>query len=368
VIELVAPSERRDFGPGAIDELREHLRCVESQTVLSPLAGPEDVLIDPHSGLTRSGGYRYSESALRRLCGVLSPGLSALLFNLAGTDSTQRVGDAIEVFNRCALLCFDRVRQYVFLRHTGTGTIDGIVGGRQYHRWSNVELLRRVESLIADEVLPVQFAEASLEGRAFILRYGQPEPAFVLPEGDRTAEFFGGFQFCNSESGEYSTRAAATLVRGLCGGRAINRANEGYRAIHGRGFAQQLDRIFNNASKQLRPMGKLGPQMSRLRGVLLCAGGGEKAHLARCEALAQQLMGRWIQSNHARSIVLRTMSGDSAGSPPVDFRDAYELYSRRTAYDFFHAMTAEAKSLRFRYQEPIEQTAYDLLVGKFNLS
>lgn len=360
-------------------ELLQELQRSFRSTSLRPLKHPQEVMLDQDCRVLRT--FHYSTPALSAVCRLLGRGLTQLVFDLGGVErpgSVRRPVDlemAMRIFNDTVKLRFDtklKGRQLVMDRQYAR--IDGLVGPR-YELYQNLELYEHANQWLAKGPVPVKFHEAILMGRRLALRYRTESALFEVPTQRKTGEpFFGGYHLGNSETGDYSIRAAVVIIRQWCDNKALAEFAEGGRVNHIRSkqFEQRLYRLLERVQLQACAATTLKGHVLRLMAKPLGLGQSEENQATRSQQLLQRLERFGMSTQLAKRVFERMLTSgsyraDSVVEASLRKAELWEQYSRRTEYDVFNAITFVAKALSMDSQERLERLAYQLMLGKISL-
>lgn len=354
-------------------ELVEYLDRQAANTQIVSISRPQEVLLDTSARV--QGRYRMTTAALSQLCSNLAPGLSQLVGSLSGSHVQQQglddnsgndPGLAIRFINDLVKLRFPRVDGYSMITDQSTGRIDGFVG-RKYAFFSNQDFVDRLADFVADTKPAVVFSEAALQGRRLILRYRTADPAFEIPQNAKVNEpYFGGFHFGNSETGDCSVKAATSILRVWCSNRAVSEFQSGSKIPHIRGaaFHRRLAELLDRIADQAEDIPKLRDGIVQLANTPLGLGIDNETHDKRVKTLQTRLQKRGLKADFAREVIEHTLLyGSYRAAALQGGQNPMTVYSSRSAYDLFNALTHRAKTMSLDGQERAEQIAFSM-IGK----
>lgn len=375
-ITITVRPEAFSFTSSQEPDLLEALSEADRNTVITPLNGPQDVLLNPDTGQTYDG-YNYTDVSLPQICRLASPGLIQVLLDVSGqwrkpAEDRRHYSSvqAVDIFNRLVKLRFERkMTEVQFVRDTKRKIIDGVVGVR-YRYLSNSDFFTNVKRIYKDT--DTAFFEAMLYGRNLVLRYAHTEDSNIAPActiGDD--KYLVGYHFANSEIGGRSVRTAIFVGQPTTRYAALSpyRDGSGGRVIHsGRGFERRLHTLLGMATSRIPSQYEIecGGRALLARSLQL----GTKLHDKTMKNLVSLLNRRKLKLSFSKRVVSsmasrgRDETNSIADYMPDERRLALES---RTAYDFFVALIREARGLPLDQQELAEQVAYGLLTGKITI-
>ncbi len=374
---LYVDSPVQTFSADDAAPFREVLRAQDRFTVVTPVDRFEQLTLAP-DGTTQRGGYRLSPVAFRQLCRAVSPGLYDAASHVAGlrrTEGTDRdtfsVPDAIAMVNiavrRRYRACLDGLQ---IVRDGRTGVVEGLIG-RGYRRLPNFELFERAVDTLRSYRHPATFSGANLQGRYAVLHFRYTDAMFAAPAPrDFSDQLCWGFYFCNSEIGDGSLRATNTVVRLCDDTRSLAPFGSRGRLTHaGRDFARRFEQLLNNVADRRPDPERTRAGVVRLIGQSLGFTENEAEIERRFNQLVDRLVGRKLNRSAARRVVRRVMTQGSYDRSAVsDVRYVSRSdWAARTLYDFYCAMIRTAVSFQITVRERVEQLAYALLTGRFNV-
>lgn len=347
----------------------------DRHTVVVPLDQPEQLLLTPDCR-TQKGGFRLGGTAFRQLCRAACPGLSNVVADVAGLRRQRDEADRARFSLADALMVLNTVVRRRFrtdldgmqaVRDTRTGVIDGLVG-RTYRRLPNLELYQRCAEVLRTYRVPVAFHGANLYGRYVVLHYQAPAPLFAVAGPGGPDAHHAGLYYSNSETGDGSVRAAATLVRAASATKALGHFGRAGRLIHaGKDFARRFEQLLNRAAESRPEPARLRAGAEALLARPLGFGGTEDADEKRFVDLAQTLQVKGLSAGLAKRAVRAALVQGSFDRATADARYARPAWAGRTAYDLYNALTRVACGLPITVRERVEQMAYALLTGRLTL-
>jgi hypothetical protein len=355
-------------------KLVDTLEKYHKRTSTIILTCPNDVFFDSKGRV--QGRYELSTLALTSLCSKLLPGLAQTVNNLAGSFvrddqelSASTIHDpvlALRWINDTIKLRFEKIKGFSLVVDTECGRIEGIVG-RKYAFLPNLELYRRAKEFVSKLDRPAAFNEAALIGRRLMLRFREIDPLFNL--GARLPEqYYGGYHFANSETGDCSVKASAVIVRQQGDSKSISEFADGSKIAHIKGkafdrkFAELLDRVRIKTSEQIHSHES---NMIRLMQTNLGLGNNDQTHKRRVKQLETFLQKHGLHSEFSQSVVRHVLVQGSHRTALVQVHQKpMQVYSTRTLLDLYNALTYRAKTLPLEEQEVAEQLAYKVLIGK----
>lgn len=361
------------FNKNSFQDLQRHLRAVDRNSTISPIADPEELMLG-RDGRTKRGGYRYTASSFRKVTQYLAAGLSTLLSDLGGetrrtgvTDSMLDGHQARVIFNNMIQLRFELLAPYRLLRNEQDKTIDGVVG--QKHRsLENITMLEFADSAVSSRE-DIAFYQAGLLNRRLVLWYRARQPMFVKEINERAWRFFHGYYFRNSESTGTSVCGGLTIFtrRGAC----LSPFTKDTRVTHiGRDFTHRLNKMFQNvlgAETSPEKYSKCVDQLleTPLRYAELTDNEQRETYHRRfCKGLENLGMPqKW-----ASEIFDKTMR---IGSKELDDLQHYFqpqlAYGDKTQFDIICPIMSMAKGLPLNKREAVEQVAFKVLNGQFEM-
>lgn len=372
---LFATPATRHFGHQAEADLSRELTKLERATSVRHVGSVRELCLDGDGSLP--GGYRYTEPAFRQVCALACKGLYSMVLDLSGVyrsgESLREdysFSGAIDLFNAVVRRRFNgrfsgKVR---IVKDSGGKLVDGVLGPK-YNYLENRAVYDMSKEAVASSQAKVRFHEAAISGRRLLIRYAHKKPLFELATiGHGVESFHGGYHFSNSEiAGEASVRAAVILLRRPDGTVSLGRFGTGRLAHTGKDFAKKLSKMFQSVLSAPQDATTLRKQVDLIRASPLNLGGTDQERDAQLEYLATTLHRQGVAKNVAGRIAVSAMqygSYDKVGTPKMLTREALE---KRTVYDFYSALTREARELPLAAREAVEQAAYGLLNGKIKL-
>lgn len=374
-MSIALPPTTREFGEAQEEEFLTHVREIDAQTTTVPIERPADVAL-ADDGTLAQDGYHFSLLAFSQLCQCVASGLSMLVEDLSGLrrrsasfDSVVSLPIAARILNTCVELRFRAEKGpygRLMIRDTKRRVVEGIVGPG-YRYLPHCELYEGVREMLEQADPPARFAGAWLLGRRLSLcMLGEP-PLFRTRVGDT---FYGGYYFSNSEAGECSVGAAFLVGREGAEERCIGGvAGGGSKLAHaGRSFRKKLAHLLTSTLVDPRHVERLARNADKLlEHPLAVLGEDGRMDKSRVEILVDRLSSHGMGRPTAREVLRWAVYAGLRGEViPAKLRPA-EIASR-TWYDVFVAMLRRAQLLPPAAREAVEQTAYNLLLGKFKLN
>lgn len=362
-VKMFSSIDKSKPGYGA---LQDQLEVMAATVQLKPLNRPEDVLLAFDGTID---GYRLTTTALRQVCRRLSRGLAQLVFDVAGLYGTRSLVEprlAIHAINALIKLRFrDTLAGCQLICNRLDMTIDGIVGAR-YRFIHNRDLVMRCHDHLV-QVGQVVFHEATLYGRKLVVRYRQPEPAFVL-NGPVTDRFFCGYHFANSEVGDTALKCAVILLRAGTNTAAMAAYAQSSRLPHvqGKAFERKFTSFLAKVQLRIDPARELLPKLEQLQTLLLGIQEPGEQFIQQRKAIVRMLMARGLSQDAAKQACRLAIIRGSYPEPAVaenDEKALFDRYRSRSYFDLFNAVGALAKGEVPEYQEKLERVAYKLLIG-----
>lgn len=359
----------------AQNKIADALEAQAKATELISIRTPQQIMFNSKGYL--GDNLRFSAPALPSVCGLLVQGLSQMTKSLcSGRGKTQEDAEpelALQIYNDLVKRRFKRVAGRLLVVDKRTGTVDGVISER-YAYLSNAELFERTQEFIRKAPQPAKFHTGSLYGRRLLLRYRHPDPLFTVPTERKTDEpFFGGYHFCNSESGDCTVRGAVLIIRQFCDNQAIGELAEGGRISHVRNaaFEEKLGKLFEKLRKKSEETSKYKDNVQRLLDEPLGLDADAALYAARVKSLLSQLTRFGLTAGMSRVVLGHALAaGSYSVSVNVDAADrgwldrSREGYARRNEYDVFNALTNVSKSLEPSARERLEQIAFGMLTGR----
>lgn len=348
------------------------LEKYHKRTTSIVLTRPEDAYFDAKARM--QGRYQLSSLALSNLCSRLLPGLAQTINNLAGSNinsdeelALSQLHDpvlALRWINDTIKLRFDKIKGYSLVIDTELRRVEGLVG-RKYAFLPNLTLYQRAKEFISKAGRPAVFNEAALMGRRLMLRFKENDLLFDV---NKSEQFYGGYHFANSETGDCSIKASSIIVRQLGDTKAVSEFADGSKVAHVKGkafeqkFDELLDRVRIRTTEQITAH---ETNMYRLVQTNLGLGVDETAHAKRVRQLEQLLQRKGVQADVSQSVIKHVLVQGSQLTTAIQaHKKPMQLYATRTYLDLYNALTTRAKTLPLDEQEVLEQLAYKLLTGK----
>jgi len=364
--------------PNAQAEFEQLLARQFANTEAVALNRPQELLMDSRGRV--QGRYRWTAPALSQLCAILAPGLSQTVQSVAGPAAYSRKTDAksgyqpalaISLLNALLRLRFEKLDGYQLVIDVVQQQIAGLVG-RRYAFISNLDFYERLKDFVSSELPTYTFQEAAIHGRRMALRYRSMQPVISIDHPPYVGEnFYAGVHFGNSETGDCSVKAAATIVRKGWNTVALSPFGLGYKLPHIRGkrferkFAEMLSKVYTLTSS----LNELAPAIESLMATGLKLGSAAESHSKQVTKLRRRLIQLGLRSSLVTEIVDRALIFGSYNTDLTQTRQhPLEAYASRTVFDLFNALSFRAKFVSLDGQERAEQLAYNLLLGRVNLS
>jgi hypothetical protein len=321
------------------------------------------------------GGYRYTSTAFKQVCGLACPGLHQAVVDLSGIRRTSMqprcdysFADAIEIFNRALRIRYQerfdgKVR---LIKDVNQRLVEGVMGPK-YNYLENRTLYDIAKDAMATSPARVRFLEALLEGRRLLLRFVHDRPLFAVDthpgaDGER---FSGGYHISNSEiGGEASVRVTTLLYRHRAATTSLGPFPGRRPLAHiGKDFAKKLNRVFAGAMAVHQDGKLLAQRVRQLMALPLELGHDEEQREERLDDLSLLLHRQNIPRGLARRIILATISYGSDPSGPLP-RAPERLRRGRTWFDLYSTLTRESRGLDMTVMEAVEQAAFQILLGR----
>jgi hypothetical protein len=363
----------KSFRQGEDKALERYLAEVERNTTICPIADPEELVIGP-DGTTRRGGYRFTSNSFRHVAQLLAPGLSKFLPDLAGEVLRKDVDEemldahhARDIFNKLAHLRFPALRRCRLLRDEKAKTIDGVVG--QKHRsLENLNMLDATRSALESNGSDLRLYAASVASRKLMLWYRACEPMFTRDIHGYPWSFYHGYYFRNSESTGTSVRGGFTVFtkHGSC----LTPFTKQSRVSHiGRDFTKRLSKMFQYILGSEVPRQALATSVDSMTQTSLGYTATDDKERRKFKASFIKALGslglpqRWAGEAFEDTLAIGSL--DMLGRQPLllTSRD----YAQRTHFDIFCPLVRMARDLPMAQRERVEQVAYKVLTGKFEI-
>lgn len=373
---LYQPPAIVKFSARDTTRLGQYLRDMDAATTLNPVMEPAELQLDERTRRTKRGGYTYTTPGFAQVTQLLAPGLSKLLPDLAGMVATPDDRDryisgarAIKIFNDVIDLRFEQFSPYRVIRHETGKTIEGLVGAK--HQFlENLSLYDQVSDVVLKNRPDVPLYGGLLSGRRLALWYRSRQPLFTLPMSPKPWPFYYGYYFCNGEATGMAVRGTLAVFtpQGVCLGPY---RRHGGRVTHtGKEFFQRLGALFETLTTADLPEKELKEGAQAL--LVTPLGFGDlrtmRERRKRETVLTNTLSGLGIPQKLSRDImheaVLIGRETDPGKRPALE---PSRLYASRMLFDLFTPLLRWALQLDFSRRERVEQAAYDVLTGKFNL-
>ncbi|HEY2158944.1 MAG TPA: hypothetical protein VGH33_25160, partial [Isosphaeraceae bacterium] len=187
--ELYVYPESLAYGAAQEAALAAKLAATDRVTQ-TPYVGALAQLQLDHEGRL-PGGYRYTLTAFKQVCGLACPGLHQAVVDLSGVRRTSvqprydySFPDAVEVFNKALRIRYaerfdGKVR---LIKDVDRRLVEGVMGPK-YNYLENRALYDIVRDAMASSPVKTRFLEAVLEGRRLLVRFVHARPLFALDAG-----------------------------------------------------------------------------------------------------------------------------------------------------------------------------------------
>jgi hypothetical protein len=369
--ELYVYPESLAYGAAEEAALAAKLAATDRVTQ-TPYVGAMSQLQLDHEGRL-PGGYRYTLTAFKQVCGLACPGLHQAVVDLSGVRRTSvqprydySFPDAVEVFNKALRIRYaerfdGKVR---LIKDVDRHLVEGVMGPK-YNYLENRSLYDIARDAMASSPVRTRFLEAVLEGRRLLLRFVHAKPLFTVDVGAGAEAFSGGYHISNSEIGGEASVRVTTLL--YCHRTATTSLGpfpgRGPLAHTGKDFAKRLKRTFAGALAVVQDGAALARRVQALLGAPLDLGTGETQREERLDDMSLLLHRQNIPRGLARRIVLATMSygSDPPGQLP---RAPARPRPGRTWFDLYSTLTRESRGLDMTVMEAVEQAAFQILLGR----
>jgi len=367
----VRPS-RHYFRRGQADELAALLETMESETTITPLMSPTELLLD-NNGYTRDG-YRLTTLSFKEVCHFICPGSKVMLNDLAGMTGKRGQDDplsdgtmAVNFFNEVLDLRFPLLEGYRVIRNERQKLIEGIVGSKQ-RILDNLTLFNQTQETIRTVSEESEFWSAAILGRKMLLWYRKPDPLFSRTIArDNVLRFFPGYYFCNGEARGTSVRGTTAIYtrHGVC----LGPYDEyGGRLAHiGRDFNRRLDKMFGAILSKELPVNELEAGCdSMFQQPLGYAGLDKEGRQERKSQLTRALAELKVPSRIGEELVDdAAFLGHTTEQEHTPRYDTERLFQSRTVFDLFCRLIGTARKINTRRREILERAGYQMLLGKF---
>lgn len=359
---------RRDQAEGFAAELR--LRATATSVRAFSTVADLQLLED---GTTRSGGYRLTRDAFRKVAALCGTGLSHFLAELAGVVRTARnANDAVDgrlaryVWNNMIDLRATTLSPYRLLCDTRNRTLDSLVGG-SYHMPSNHDVFQAAVDALRGPWPTMQFYAGSLVGRTMVSWFREPTAWTRIGE----LAFYRGYYVAAAELTGYAARITPAIFfkHGTClapfklYGRkisAIGHDDARRRVALGFGDAVAMpfpdSQVRHGAALLERNLGFVPTPDPRLQAgrISLLTGLLVRAGLPR--GVAQE------------TVALALSTGRYVGDAgPAALNAITKTYAERTFLDLLVPLCHLARQTSIRRRETFEQVAFGIVVGGLHL-
>lgn len=361
----------------AEERLQQYLVQQQESTQLCLITREQDILL--HNNFKVRGVFTLTTTALQHLCSKLAPGLLQAISHVSGLKADKRSHDrdsiysdeaAAGIINRLIRLRFANLKgQRMILDHRSK-TVDGLVG-TNYEFFSNSDFFTSAREFVYSLWPDAELYEGLLCDRRLWFSIRDQEPVAIVRVRPRQVEsFYQGFYFSNAEISGFSLKAATALMRESGGGVAISPFVDGGRISHvqNNDFMQQLQSLFMRAAQRLPSSDFVIQRITALAGSRLGFDGSSEHYKRRRSQLAGQLQHRGVSRDVAESVLDYAVFLSSTDDKPGQY-DASKVHLgvSRTLFDLFVALLEIAGDQNIRKREALQQLAYEVLVGKFNI-
>ena len=354
------------------NDLREVSERFATSTQLVLLERPEQILLSAN-GKTLEGAYRFSTLALKQFCSKVSSGLYNLLMDISGlyrkighTDAVVSNETAIQIFNACVKLRFrsDSVlMSQMLVVDSHSGIIEGVVG-KGYKYLAHNTLCDLIDEAFKEFQSELLFFQATLIGRRLSLAYTAEYPAFKLDDGVKVSP---GLYFNNSESGECGVHMADMLRLDLGELGQIKAISKLKHVSHsGRKFDTRVRKVIRQAIEKAPSNAKLESGLKRLKHINLGLEIKDGKITSWSGDFCRRISCRKIDEDVAKEVARWTMYAGGYGSLIPAAVDAKAIRGRN-GYDLALSLMRIASNQHPRIREPMEQLAYDLITGRFDV-
>lgn len=358
------------YAAGELADLQADLSEMTRNTRLHQIQSVRDVLINPDTGATFNG-WRYTDTALNRMCNTVCKGLNYIIPDLAGVDRTpdqsrQQFSPtiAIELFNRVVRFRFDhRLMGNQLVVSEKDRQIDGIVGSR-YRHLPNDEFLAQVLTSYQKEV--ATFFEAMLYGRNLVVRFQLLGHKYDL----NGTPFTAGIHTGTSEIGASSMKATCLLIGPDSSCAMVPYV--GNRVIHaGSQFGRRLTNVLHSAVNKAPKPQDIESKATKAAAKLLGFTGEESNDVIVRKRITSVLSRQGLVRGFFQDVIKATVVGDVDDSTFADLSPNQRklVVSGRSTYDLFMALIRESRRqlLSLENMEKAERMAYAILVGQLSV-
>ena len=359
------------FAEDAKEDLYDVCCKLDESTLMEPINSVDDVLLKDDG--TRKDGLRFSRAALFQICERITPGLSALVQNIAGlrirADSFDEVLDprlACRIINSCAKLRF-RAKEGLHTRqliiNADDGVIEGVVGPK-YKYLSHRNLYETVDEMLSSLDEKVVFSSAAIHGRYMSMNWISAQSIFTVSNGD---DYHMGYYFSNSEGGGTGVHAAASLTLPAAEMRCVSDFASISHA--GKSFNKRLHELLSavlitgeTAIDSLRVYieslleNRLNIFDSATRGV----------DRDKQKYLVAMLAGQGLDVSSSRIVVNRMLYGENSGTSDMVMHRITSM-TDKSVYDLAVCVMECAKEFQPAVREKFERVAFDLITNKFSI-
>ncbi len=378
VPRLFVRPEYSTYSKAEEGRLRDDLDDLTKYTLAQEVGERRELRLDEFGMLP--DGYRFTSTGYKQVCNLISPGLFTYTREISGVDRDAEsdrdqydFAEAVRTYNRALSLRFARFEgSQRLLRHTKRRLVEGVLGPR-YTLVENSEILGHADQAAGSRAGNLKFHEASLYGRRLMLRYVARAKLFSASAetGIHNDKWHDGLHFANSEVGGESTfRAAVLLWRAHCDTFAMGPFLGGRKVHSGRHFQEKLARVFASAAQFEQDAGWLLKRVILLRTMAIFPKLGvvadEQTRRNSVRRVVSQLHENGVPITAAERALAIALHGH-AGAGLDDYATTMDA-SSRTWLDLFGALTNQGRALYATAGEAVEQAAYALLTGRFQLT
>lgn len=246
IVAFLAPVRQLQWraGPSSFSELHKICKEDAAATELVPVANLSQLLLHPKAGNTPER-LRFNQLAFRDLCGLVCPGLPAVIRELnrckPSTDEPHQI-KMLQIYNAVIKLLGDRIVGHRLVVDRRANVIVGVVG-RSYRYVSNHELLQSAAGYFSNSTYVL--TNATLWNRDLSMVCTQQK--LVARSGE--INFQQGLALYNSETTKRAIYAPRIVFDSGSGSYAMETEKITNKLIHKRKkkFAQQLDQLLLTA-------------------------------------------------------------------------------------------------------------------------
>jgi len=344
---------------------------LDEATLIEPINSVEDVLLKDDG--TRKDGLKFSRTALIQICEKITPGLSALVQNIAGlklrSDSLDEVLDprlACRIINSCAKLRF-RAKEGLYTRqliiNAADNVIEGVVGPK-YKYLSHRNLYETVDEMLSSLEETVVFSSATIHGRHMAMNWVSDTNVFSLANNDA---YHMGYYFSNSEGGGSGVHAAASLT---LRDRNLRCVSDFASVAHaGKSFNKRLQELLANVLVTGEAaLNKLKTHINGLfdSWLVIFDENTKQVDRDRQQYLITTLASNGLDVASARIIINRMLYGENVSESNVYIHRITNMRDK-SVYDLIMCLMECAKEFQPAAREKFERVAFDLITDKFSV-